>query len=443
MMADLASLLESDSHNKENIQAALEEGRARTKWLLDEIPKHHLTEQILPFLSPPLWDFNHMANVEEQWLACEVGGMAPVDAQHMDTYNMMLHPRAKRGALPLPDIKGTHAYWNKVRQRTLECLENCNFDCQYTKEAYIWWNIINHEHQHQETVLQSMDRYDDYTPSIMRPHPEGDGSPGFIEVEAGTFEMGLNVGSGLWGSSYDCEAPAHQAKTDQYQIGEYPVTNGEFLAFLESGAYEEPKWWTEDGQKWLKTESHHAPLDWHQIDGKWHRRNLLGTRPIRNDDKEILTHITHFEATAFAKWSDARLPTEAEWEKAARFDPETGTSLRNPVGNRFARPGKDANCDVMGWSPSTIGAFDHAASPLGMKQSLGEVWEWSGDLFHGYPGFEPFPYEDYAQTWYNAGQYSLRGGSWASRPSCATATFRNWDLPNRRQIHVGLRLARD
>lgn len=439
----LHHLLAEEATDKTVIATAFEETRARSRWLLDEIPEHHLMQQVLPYLSPPLWDFNHMANVEEKWLNCTVGGQEAMDAQRMDTYDMMLHPRVSRGALPISETTETTEYWALVRQRTLQCLNDTRFEGQLEANGFIWWNVISHEHQHQETVLQSMDRYEDYTPSVVRPHPTGEGQPGFIEVDAGLFRMGLDLGAGLSGASYDCEAPKHEARTKAYQIGRYPVSNGEYLEFLEAGGYEELGLWDEAGQAWLRTEPHHAPLDWFCADGVWHRRNLLGTSPVREVKNEILTHISHHEATAYANWCEARLPSETEWEKAARFDPETGASLRNPFGDQFANPGHDANCDVLGWTPSTLGAYAQAASPLGMEQAIGEVWEWTSDRLRPYPGFEPFPYKDYSETWYQTEQWTLRGGSWATRPTCATATFRNWDLPHRRQIHSGIRLARD
>lgn len=430
------------------IAEAFAEARSRSRWLLEQIPRHLLDKQILPFLSPPYWDLNHVANVEEKWISCDQGENAPVNEQFMDTFDMMLHPRTERGNLELPDFQGTFDYWDAVTKRTLQCLEKADFTNPadpLTYNAYVYWFVINHEAQHQETVMQSMDRYHgEYVPTNIRAHPEAPGSsPHMLDLDGGSFEMGLDVGSGIWGSHYDCEAPKHQTHVDAFEIGKYPVTNGEWLRFLEAGGYEELELWDDKGQRWLRDETHHAPLDWYQVDGIWHRRTLLSAERIADVGDEILTHVCHHEAKAFAKWSDARLPTEMEWEYAARYDPESGRSLRNPWGNSFADPGVQANCDIMGWGPSRIGSFDDHASPLGMSHACGDVWEWSGDQFHGYPGFEPFPYEDYSQTWYNIGQYTLRGGSWASRTTCATSTFRNWDLPQRRQIHVGLRLARD
>lgn len=436
-------LLAGAATDKTTIATAMEETRARSLWLLDQIPPHHLREQALPYLSPPLWDFNHIANVEEKWLSCTVAGNVPLDEQRMDTYDMMLHPRTTRGELPIAGTNATSEYLSAVRARTLACLERTSFEGRLEENAFIWWNVISHEHQHQETILQSMDRFVDFTPTVARPHPPGNGEPGFISVDAGAFEMGLDVGAGLFGASYDCESPKHHARTESYEIGRHPVTNGEFLAFVEAGGYQDPSYWSEAGQAWLEAEFHRAPLDWSCVDGVWHRRNLRGTQAVRDVANEILTHVSHHEASAFAAWSDARLPTEAEWEKAARFDPELGRALRNPFGDQFAIPGQNSNCDVLGWVPSTIGAFPQGASPLGMEHAVGDVWEWTSDRLQPYPGFEPFPYKDYSETWYGTEQWTLRGGSWATRPTCATATFRNWDLPHRRQIHSGIRLARD
>jgi iron(II)-dependent oxidoreductase len=151
--------------------------------------------------------------------------------------------------------------------------------------------------------------------------------------------------------------------------------------------------------------------------------------------------VSWFEADAYARWSGARLPTEAEWEKAAAWDPAVGASRPFPWGNAPWEP-RLANLDQGRLEPATIGAYPEGRSAYGCLQMLGDVWEWTSSCFDGYPGFESFPYREYSEIFFGQTYRVLRGGSFATRAVVARNTFRNWDLPERRQIFAGFRCAR-
>jgi iron(II)-dependent oxidoreductase len=153
-------------------------------------------------------------------------------------------------------------------------------------------------------------------------------------------------------------------------------------------------------------------------------------------------HVSWFEADAFARAHGARLPSEAEWEKAATWDQDTGTARPYPWGGEPPSP-RHANLDHRALGPHPAGAHPDGAAPCGALGMLGDVWEWTATGFHGYPGFTAYPYREYSEVFFGGGYRVLRGGSWASRPRVTTPTFRNWDLPVRRQIFAGLRLAWD
>jgi gamma-glutamyl hercynylcysteine S-oxide synthase len=153
-------------------------------------------------------------------------------------------------------------------------------------------------------------------------------------------------------------------------------------------------------------------------------------------------HVCAHEADAFATWAGARLPSEAEWEKAARFDPVSGTSRRYPWGD--ADPSAaHANLGQRHLSPAPVGAYPAGASALGVEQLIGDVWEWTSSGWQPYPGFAAFPYVEYSQVFFGGDYRVLRGGSFGTDPAAIRSTFRNWDLPIRRQIFAGLRLAWD
>jgi iron(II)-dependent oxidoreductase len=157
---------------------------------------------------------------------------------------------------------------------------------------------------------------------------------------------------------------------------------------------------------------------------------------------EPVVHVCWYEADAYARWAGRRLPTEAEWEKAARHDPATGRSRRYPWGD--ADPGPEhANLGQRHLRPAPAGAYAEGAAPSGARQLIGDVWEWTSSDFAPYPGFAAFPYKEYSEVFFGPDYKVLRGGAFGVSPVVARGTFRNWDYPVRRQIFSGFRTARD
>jgi iron(II)-dependent oxidoreductase len=153
-------------------------------------------------------------------------------------------------------------------------------------------------------------------------------------------------------------------------------------------------------------------------------------------------HVSWYEADAYARWADKRLPTEAEWEKAASWDPETETKRLYPWGDE-APTLECANLDQLAFSVAEVGAYPQGASAYGVLGLIGDVWEWTASALYAYPGFEAFPYREYSEIFFGPDYKVLRGGSWATRPGAIRNTFRNWDFPIRRQLFCGFRCARD
>ena len=210
-----------------------------------------------------------------------------------------------------------------------------------------------------------------------------------------------------------------------YLIGRTPVTNATYLTFVEGGGYERREWWSDEGWAWKEEYDITRPGG---VDGgpgaEWRLGELEPLDPHRP-----VVHVSWFEADAFARAHDARLPTEVEWEKAATWDQESdGPPLSRGATSRRV-PGVHANLDQLGGGTATVGAHPAGASPCGCLGMIGDVWEWTSSDFGGYPGFVAHPYREYSEVFFGGDYRVLRGGSWATRARVATPTFRNWDFP--------------
>ncbi len=241
--------------------------------------------------------------------------------------------------------------------------------------------VLRHELQHSETMRQTLD--------IAGLLPAGEPllkamthTEGWLRIPAGRFALG----AGAEGFSYDNERPRHMVELEAFAIARRPVSNASWMAFSEGGGYERREWWSDEGWAWKEE---------YDIT---HHPSVAAGHP-----QAPVCHVSWFEADAFARSHGARLPTEQEWERATTWTQE----------------------------------------PDEAPAEIGQVWEWTATSFAGYPGFVPHPYREYSEVFFGDSYRVLRGASWATHPRVASTTFRNWDLPKRRQIFAGVRLARE
>jgi iron(II)-dependent oxidoreductase len=265
--------------------------------------------------------------------------------------------------------------------------------------------LLAHEHQHNETMLQLLQMIESYEPV------EVDGSaaaeqvkdgPEMVRVDGGAYE----IGAGSKGFAYDNERPRHRVEVGSFLIDRTPVTNGDYMSFMEETGAEPPMYWERDG------------------DGGWIRTAMGKSQEV--DPVLPVIHVSWEEADAFARWAGKRLPTEPEWEVAA-----AGASRER------------ANLDELSFGCAPAGAYADSCTDCGAVQMLGDVWEWTSSDFTAYPGFAAFPYPEYSEVFFGDTYKVLRGGAWATRRDVIRTSFRNWDLPIRRQIFSGIRCARD
>lgn len=411
--------------------------RARSTALVDAVDEADLVAQHSPLMSPLVWDLAHIGSQEELWLVRDVGGREPLRPEIDGLYDAFRHSRARRVDLPLLTPSETRRYVAEVRDKALDALEHVPLrGRRLVEEGFAFGMIVQHEQQHDETMLATHQLrtgapvlHADLPPSG-RPLPVRE-----VLVPGGAFLMGTSTEP--W--ALDNERPAHPVHVDAFFIDTAPVTNGEYAEFVAAGGYDTGRWWTDAGWTHRVEADLVAPRFWVRDSGEWYRRRFGVVERVRAD--EPVVHVCAHEADAYASWAGRRLPTEAEWEKAARHDPVTGRSRRYPWGDEDPTP-EHANLGQRHLRPAPVGAYPRGASALGVHQLVGDVWEWTSSGFHRYPGFEVFPYPEYSEPFFGGDYRVLRGGSFGTDPA-VRATFRNWDHPVRRQIFSGFRLARD
>jgi iron(II)-dependent oxidoreductase len=428
--------------SKDVVVTELQEARERTRFLLEGVSEKDLAVQHDPIMSPLIWDYGHIGNYEELWLLQKAHGKVLSKRELYDMYDASLHPREERPSLNLLDWASANRYLDAVRKAVLEVLEDANFDADdpLLKDGFVYNLIIQHEHQHNETMLQTLQlkKGEGYKPEARVELPAGGTiKEEMVTVPGGEFIMGTDDRV----RALDNERTAHVMYLPDFLIDTTPVTNAAFAEFVEDGGYERPELWKSAGWEYIKEESIGAPKHWYQPEPhSWWTERFGFDEPL--NPAAPVVHVSWYEADAYARWAGKRLPTEAEWEKAASWDPLTGTKRLYPWGNDEPTAAH-ANLDQLSFSPAEVGAYPAGASAYGALGMIGDVWEWTSSDLHAYPGFEAFPYREYSEVFFGPDYKVLRGGSWATRPGAMRNTFRNWDYPIRRQLFVGFRCVCD
>lgn len=427
----------SPEYWRSRVAEVLTTARDRSQSLTD-VDDNDLVSQHSPLMSPLVWDLAHVGNQEELWLVRDVGGRVPVRKDIDELYDAFKHARADRPSLPLLGPAEARHYLREVRDKVLDVLAHSPLEGRpLLDDAFAFGMVAQHEQQHDETMLATHQLRARVAVLDASPPPPGTSLPAAeVLVPGGPFSMGTSTEP--W--ALDNERPAHVVDVQAFFIDTAVVTNGSYSAFIDDGGYNEPRWWSAQGWAHRQDAGLTAPRFWHCEGDKWWRMRF-GIRELVPPGEPVM-HVSFHEAQAYAAWAGRRLPTEAEWEKAARWDPATGRSRRYPWGDEDPRP-QHANLGQRHLSPAEAGAYPYGASPLGVHQLIGDVWEWTSSAFGGYPGFAVFPYPEYSLVFFGTDYRVLRGGSFGTDAVAVRGTFRNWDYPVRRQIFAGFRCARD
>jgi len=429
----------SASASKQQIAALLTEARERTLLLVSRLSDEDLHRQHDPLMSPIIWDVGHIAHFEELWLTRNLDG--PIEFSEMPgLYNPFEHPRATRASLTLPTLAEMEERLREIRSRVLDRLDKVSFDDgnPLLDGAYVYHMVLQHEYQHNETILQTLQlkQGEAYrAPRTVTFAPRESRAISMVGFEGGRVTIGTTDRA----SAYDNERPRHEVELRPFEIDRDPVSNARYMDFVADDGYRRQELWSDAGRRWLAESKAIAPKYWDRDGDEWITRSMDTVRQV--DPARPVIHVCYYEAEAFAKWDRKRLPTEQEWETAAGWDASTRAAALYPWGN--APESGRANTDQLAFDTAPIGTFDRNGSPIGCCGMIGDVWEWTSSDFHGYPGFESFPYKEYSEEFFGSDYKVLRGGSWATRTGAIRNTFRNWDYPIRRQIFSGFRCARD
>ncbi len=399
--------------------------REATLRLVDGLGDADLTPQSADFASPAKWHLAHTTWFFEQFVLGEFGkGYRRFDERFAFLFNSYYnavgarHERPRRGLLTRPTLAEVLAYRAHVDHAMVDFLGSRVLDAA---GALVELGL-HHEQQHQELILTDLLHLfaqNPLRPAVRPAAAEADAAPAPLDWVA--FDGG-NVETGHAGDTFafDNEQPRHVVALRPFRLATRPVTNREWVAFVEAGGYADPQLWLSDGWDTVQAQRWQAPLHWDTgAGGERLQMTLAGLQPLALDAP--VAHVSFFEADAYARWAGKRLPTESEWERAARG---------LPVEGNFVESGA--------WRPRAAGPAS------GLQQMFGDVWEWTASPYVAYPGFRAAPgaVGEYNGKFMN-GQYVLRGGSCASPRSHLRASYRNFFQPGQRWQFSGLRLAED
>ena len=388
--------------------------------------------QSMPDVSPTKWHLAHTSWFFETFvLAKAIAEYKSPNPQYAYLFNSYYvqagerHLRPKRGLISRPTVEETYSYRNHVDESMLQFMENAG-DREWRELAPVIEIGIHHEQQHQELIVTDIKHVlseNPINPEYVNKKKNGGGSAKPENLTWVDFEGGVHtIGHSDGGFGYDNEYPLHKVYLNPYKLGSRLVTNSEYMEFIKDGGYEIPEIWLSEGWATVETNNWRAPLYWQEKDGEWMQFTLTGLRRV--EPNEPVTHVSYFEADAYARWAGSRLPTEAEWEVA---------SGKVPVEGNFV--------DNMNFHPEPLKKSSNGDS---LNQMFGDVWEWTQSSYSAYPGYKTLPG---ALGEYNGkfmcNQMVLRGGSCATSKSHIRKTYRNFFPANARWQFMGIRLAKD
>ena len=412
---------------RQQIKQRMEACRRITLALFQTVDYNTFCQQAHPDFSPIGWHLGHIAYTEALWLLEHSAGLPPQFPDYRRLFAADSLPKAER--VYLPDLAEVQTYLQAVRAAVFTYLETAPLD----KQERLWRWLLQHESQHGETialVLELMKRQEAggrrqkaggrrQEPTHPLIHSSTPHSP-MICIPAGSFECGNDPIDAL-----DNERPVHRVYVETFWLDRTPVTCEQYEIFIAASGYQDSRWWSVEGWAWLQSAQVTQPLYWSDAADRAHH-------PVCG--------VSWYEADAYARFVGKRLPTEAEWEKAASWNPIALQRQTYPWGE-LEPTANDCNCNHAVGHTTPVDAYPAGNSPYGCEDMLGNVWEWTASWFDRYAGFEAYPYRGYSQAYFDGQHRVLKGSSWATQPSSMRCAFRNWYHPHVREVLAGFRCA--
>jgi len=445
-----------------DLNAALQEARARTLELIDDLSDEQMIGPRLAIVNPLRWEVGHVGWFQERWVLRHFRNERPVNPDADRLYDSARIAHDTRWDLPLPTKAQVIAYIQEVLKRVTEVPigRGPGPKVDGYDQAYYVRLALFHEYMHAEAftytrqtlgyprpkigisggaddghkavrvIAGSITRHDQ---SIPQPAADND-----VDIPGGTFMLGSPPDFDF---VFDNEQWAHSVEVRPFRIARCAVTQSEFAAFVEDGGYERRELWTVQGWKWREGAGARHPVYWRrEASGRWMRRHFDEWLPL--EDRLPVIHVNWFEADAYCRWAGRRLPTEVEWEMAASAEPAPGGGIQPrkrlfPWGDE-PPTAEHANLDWRAMGCVEVDALPAGDSAFGCRQMIGNVWEWTATDFQPYPGFSPGPYKEYSVPWFGDHKV-LRGGCWATRSGMIRNNYRNFYQPHRRDVWAGFR----
>ncbi len=450
--------------------------RARTLEIVAPLEIEDYVIQTAEFMSPPRWHIGHTSWFFETVLRKYQRGYKIYSDEFLFYFNSYYEgfgeriERQKRGTRSRPTVAETRKYRAHIDEQMMQFLESLSARDDASEILSVVRLGLEHEMQHQELLVYDIKHLlcDQFDAPMKPPPPSIENVSGMVEIEGGLFELGFKSTGTDAGDSqarlpalptaprfaWDNERPQHKVYLEDFLIDRAPVSVGDYLEFMNAGGYQNFRWWHSAGWEKVQTENWPAPMYWEQHEGEWLIRDFGGLHRAIDKAGEPVSHVSFLEASAYAKWAGKRLPTEAEWEKAATVvesapgSRQAGTATGSSIAKRNFPWGDSppdeqrANLFENGlWNVAPIGAYPEGQSAFGCQQMIGDVWEWTTSDYAPYPGFKS-DFDEYNDKWF-VGQKVLRGGSFATPQIHIRSTYRNFFYPHERWMIAGFRCAKD
>ena len=415
--------------------------RKRELEVLDNLTHDQLYGTQMKSIEPPIWEMGHVGWFQDRWILQNLDKQAPVSQEADNLYDSFNIPNAERWDLAFPPFGETYEYITEVLNRIIQRLENRELT---PEDVYFYRLVINHEDMHSETMVHIRQTLGYKRPLIEDTHTTPPAiDPTFtlhdVAIPGGTYMLGANQEMPF---VLDNEKWAHPVEIEPFSIANTAVTVAQYRQFVEAGGYQNQSYWSEEGWTWRQKAEAEHPVYWQQeADGSWCMRWFEEMVPL--EPYHPMMHVNFYEASAYCKWAGRRLPTEAEWELAASAQlTEDGNGFTTtkplyPWGNE-APSREQANLDSAALGPIDVRALPAGDSAFGLRQMIGNVWEWTADTFGAFPGFVIDPYDTYSEPSFGQ-QKVLRGGCWVTRSRVIRNTWRNFYTPDRNNIFAGFR----